>query len=282
MNFDEADSLTQFQFENRFRKDRQGGSIAYLTHKSAFKAYDTFTRKDVFVKLFDEYAPHRQIACDLSIRDIANLNHPAIIRFLSLYRLIRVNSKQEIFITVLEYFPGNTLKELIPILSEQEKYNIIGQICAGVSYLHSNGFVHQDLKCENFLIVKSNNEYIAKISDIDLIDVIGKTPTFIVGSIEYMAPECLGIHKLQPTLDYWSLGCSIYELFTNQLPFGLRKSNLTHKESVEEYVTRINEKYLKNIIDSMHQSTYYKLFLKDLLVIEPINRKFSNEIPLSK
>jgi len=97
-------------------------------------------------------------------------------------------------------------------------------ILLAFEFMHSKGISYRDLKPENILV---NNDGYIKLADFGFAKVlpyttpdnqlITKTYT-IVGSPEYMAPEMLNNLGYDNGVDYWSLGCLIYELvFANSL-----------------------------------------------------------------
>ena len=104
-------------------------------------------------------------------------------------------------------------------LSEAEAKELFGQLCLAVSYIHSHGVVHRDLKLENILL-DSNNQI--KLSD------FGFTREFEphqllrtrCGTTAYAAPEMLAGKPYQgPEIDIWSLGVILFVLVCGYLPF---------------------------------------------------------------
>ena len=54
------------------------------------------------------------------------------------------------------------------ILNEQKCRNIVRQICQGVEYIHSQRFIHLDLKPSNVVFAKKRDDYDLRIIDYGL------------------------------------------------------------------------------------------------------------------
>lgn len=100
----------------------------------------------------------------------------------------------------------------------------------GVAAAHSHGIAHRDLKPANlFLVRKPNGASFVKVLDFGVAKALkgaemirgGITATSsIVGSPSYMAPEQLLDSKLIDfRADIWSMGVTLYELLTQNMPF---------------------------------------------------------------
>jgi len=91
---------------------------------------------------------------------------------------------------------------------------IIKQVLEGLSYLHTKGVIHRDIKSANILV---NNRGEVKIADFGLAKVVnpnqsGKLTQRVV-TRWYRAPELLlGCKKYTDKVDMWALGCVFAEL----------------------------------------------------------------------
>lgn len=85
--------------------------------------------------------------------------------------------------------------------------------------LHKHKVVYRDLKPENIIIDKTG--YI-KLTDFGLSKILekedDKTKT-ICGTPEYLAPEIIRKLGHGTEVDWWCLGCLIYEMVTGFPPF---------------------------------------------------------------
>lgn len=110
-------------------------------------------------------------------------------------------------------------------ISETDIWKFIHDVANGLKYLHAQEppIVHQDIKPENILIDEQGNYLIADfgISKKMRTTMRNQSKRSIEsGSIAYMGPErFLKVPMAVKASDIWSLGVSIYELATNDLPF---------------------------------------------------------------
>ncbi|EEQ37930.1 putative cell cycle protein kinase [Clavispora lusitaniae] len=143
----------------------------------------------------------------------------------------------------------------------------IAEMFAAVNSLHDLGFTHRDLKPENFLIdskghikltdfglaagtvsndrIESMRVKLANLEDLDHYQVPSKLmyerqkifkqsqghhnlANSIVGSPDYMALEVLEGKNYDFTIDYWSLGCMLFEALCGYPPFSGSKQDETY------------------------------------------------------
>uniref|UniRef100_A0A3B4G0P1 G protein-coupled receptor kinase n=1 Tax=Pundamilia nyererei TaxID=303518 RepID=A0A3B4G0P1_9CICH len=92
------------------------------------------------------------------------------------------------------------------------------QIISGLLHLHNMGIVYRDMKPENVLLDGKGQ---CRLSDLGLAVELSKGKMICqkAGTTGYMAPEVLKQEYYRYSVDWWSLGCSIYEMVAARLPF---------------------------------------------------------------
>lgn len=111
-------------------------------------------------------------------------------------------------------------------------------------YLHARGIIYRDLKPENLLIAA--NGYI-KLTDFGFAKKMqerGKTFTF-AGTPEYVAPEIVLNRGHDRAVDYWTLGCFIYEMLRGRTPF--RTDDSSHMKTYTKILGGIDNVDFTNI-----------------------------------
>ncbi len=147
-------------------------------------------------------------------KTIARLNHENIIKVYDIEELYRT-----IFI-IMEYLEGVPLDyvlEKMERLPVHRAVDILLQVCAGLSYAHEHGIVHQDIKPGNIFI---QPDYRAKIVDFGLAVRPGTVDDLCwPGSVLYAPPEKIQGDPVDERSDIYALGITTYEMVTGQRPF---------------------------------------------------------------
>ncbi len=110
--------------------------------------------------------------------------------------------------------------ELLPILTP-----LIRQCILGLKEMHDKGWVHCDVKPDNFLaddkgVVKLIDFSIgAKLKTGGLASLFGSKTKAIQGTRSYMAPEQIRQKTPDARTDIYGLGCMIFELMSGKLPY---------------------------------------------------------------
>ena len=108
------------------------------------------------------------------------------------------------------------------------------EIILALEFLHKNNMIYRDLKPENILMDSNGH---LKISDFGLSKILDnpydKAYT-LCGTPQYLAPEILKNQGYDKTVDWWSLGCLLYEMVTGILPFYIPKGNKINPFIFEE------------------------------------------------
>lgn len=128
---------------------------------------------------------------------------------------------------VLELFSELNMKQALRSGPDAIAYmvdKIILQSAEGLYHMHSKGFVHCDVKPDNFLVgrdgdVKLIDFTISRRIPKGISKLIGGKSRNIQGTRSYMAPEQIRGQRLDPRADIYSFGCVMFELLTGKLPF---------------------------------------------------------------
>lgn len=198
------------------------------TYGKVFKAVDVKTRQLVAlksVKLENEKEGF-PITAVREIKILRQLQHPNIVNMIEI-----VTDKQDAldfrkdrgeFYLVFEYMDHDLFGLLDSGLLELNSDQIgsfMKQLLEGLHYCHSKNFLHRDIKCSNILI---NNKGEIKLADFGLARLYNKDDkdrpyTNKVITLWYRAPELLlGEERYGPSIDVWSCGCILGELFTKK------------------------------------------------------------------
>ena len=93
-------------------------------------------------------------------------------------------------------------------------------VCEGLAYAHSMGFVHRDVKPSNIWL---NGNGTAKIGDFGLAIALDRSrltrENMLVGTVWYMSPEQSMGGDVNRRSDIYSLGCVLYQMVTGRPPF---------------------------------------------------------------
>ncbi|KAM3607826.1 uncharacterized protein V6R79_014630 [Siganus canaliculatus] len=117
----------------------------------------------------------------------------------------------------------------------------IAQIIQGMEHLHQKRIIYRDLKPENVLLDNDGN---VRISDLGLAVELkeGKTLTKgYAGTPGYMPPEMLKGEKYDMSVDYFSLGVTLFEFMAAKNPFRNRGEKVDREEMKERMLTRTVE-----------------------------------------
>jgi hypothetical protein len=147
----------------------------------------------------------------------ANLNHTNIA---TLYSFMQVNG---VCVMVMELLDGETFDQIIRrrgVIPAEEAVPLFRQALLGIGFAHRMGIVHRDIKPSNIMLTKNG---IVKVMDFGIAKVLGgqrmtRTGTRM-GTVAYMSPEQIRNMPVDIRSDIYSLGATLYEMFTAHLPF---------------------------------------------------------------
>ena len=197
---------------------------------------------------------------------------------------------------VTEYVPDGNLKDYVcdamnnnTKISEKDINEICKQMLTGISFLHSYGIIHRDIKHTNTLVEKThsctdnqiftsksnhkqiiNPHHVMKIKLIDfgLSKAMGYEDTAIepYGSLSFKAPELILENPYSFGVDLWSLGITIYYVMFHRFPV-----MANDKSSLKEKI--LSENYLGTMIQKgVTIAAYASKVIFQCLVKDPIKR----------
>jgi serine/threonine-protein kinase len=195
---------------------------------TVYKAIDRERDQTVAIKVLDRRydLDRKRRKRDYLGREIliaASLNHENVIR---MHKQIIEQEDRDGNLRrclLMEYIDGHNLRKHIDDrdLSVRQMIDLCIRICTGLDFLHQNNIVHRDIKPENFLFSRDLTQ--AKIVDFGLSksSTNWRTRWFKEGggTRRYMSPEQLSKRRLDARSDIFSLGITMYELFTGRHPF---------------------------------------------------------------
>lgn len=201
----------------------------YEINKQLFKSYDTtifrgknnLDNTNVIVKILNSEYPSAEM--------LDNFRREYFItKRLSGDKIIKV-SKLESFnnslAIVMEDFGGKSLADILKInkLDIKEKLMFSIDIVDALMQIHEQKVVHKDINPSNIIINMRTKQ--VKIIDFGISTTLKienpQNLSFIEGTVEYVSPEQTGkVNRIiDYRSDYYSLGITLYEMFTGGIPF---------------------------------------------------------------
>lgn len=165
------------------------------------------------------------------IKLLHSLDFPFIIKFVNFYQ-------DELFLYIqAEYVKGGDLNGYIKYeksISEKTIKFILAQVVLMLDFLHSRNIIYRDLKPENIII---DSDGYLKLADFGLAKEFTndltkeKTQTFC-GTPEFIPPEILRAEPYENSVDIWSFGIMMYELYFGKTPFADKNVSNIYKKII--------------------------------------------------
>jgi serine/threonine-protein kinase len=145
------------------------------------------------------------------------LNHPNIVT------IYDVGEERGLAYIAMEYLKGRHLSDYTKshnLLEPRKVLEIIGRTADALGFAHKQQVVHRDIKPANLMYDPSTD--VLKITDFGIARLSGAGSTrtgIVLGTPSFMSPEQLEGRTVTGHSDLFSLGVSLFQLLTGQLPF---------------------------------------------------------------
>ena len=145
------------------------------------------------------------------------LNHPGIVT------VYDAGEDQALAFIAMEYLDGEPLSEFTSsrtLLPASQVVELLARVADALGHAHRQNVVHRDIKPANIMFDRASDGL--KITDFGIARLTDSGTTksgIVLGTPSFMSPEQLEGRTVQGSSDLFSLGVSLYQLLTAQLPF---------------------------------------------------------------
>jgi hypothetical protein len=196
-----------------------------------YKAEDTELGRPVALKFIHDELARDANALDRFRREAraaSSLNHPNIC---TVHEIGKYENQSYM---VMEFLEGQTLKHRIAdgLLPFDRVLELGIHITDALDATHSKGIIHRDIKPGNIFVTQRGDAKLLDFGLAKLVTPISQSPAsggetapvstasgFLIGTVEYMAPEQLQGGSVDQRTDIFALGMVLYEMATGRHPF---------------------------------------------------------------
>ena len=238
-----------------------------------YKGRDTMLNRFVAIKILKkEYREDENFVKKFrsEAQAAAGLMHPNIVN------VYDVGEDRGLYYMVMELVDGITLKSYIDkkgVLASREVISIALQICMGLEAAHKHHLIHRDIKPQNIMVSKDGK---VKVTDFGIARATSAhtVSSNVMGSVHYTSPEQARGGRNDNKSDIYSLGITLYEMCTGELPFDGDTAVSIAIKHLQEDITPPSE-YVSDIPHSLEQ-----IILK--CTMKNADKRYPNVIALMK
>ena len=168
-------------------------------------------------------------------RAAASVRHPNVASVFHLGRTVQN------YFYAMEFVEGETLENLIKRSGRLEvklALEIAAQVAAGLAAVHKQNLVHRDIKPSNIMVsLEEGGTGTVKIIDLGLAKAVTEShseaaismPGVFAGTPEFASPEQFAGVGVDIRSDLYSLGVTLWEMLTGQVPFQGSPAEVMHQ-----------------------------------------------------
>jgi calcium-dependent protein kinase len=218
------------------------------------------------------------------------LDHPHIVKIFE-YAL---DETREELVLVLEHLAGGDCLKLLAealeadtMLNEALVARLMHQVFLALSYCHSQGVLHRDIKPDNMILTGEDMLGIAdcKVIDFGVAVRDDRPERGIFGTLSHIAPEVASQSGdiYTPKADVWAAGVTTFQLLTGMMPFGRPtvskgcRAGLRHISKYKSFDEEVLPK-VANVHTWEYRSPQAQDFVRWLLTADPAKRPTCSEV----
>ena len=211
----EAQRLGRYQLEREIGRGAMG--IVYLGRDTAINRLVAIKAIPLASEFSDTELAEARTRFFREAETAGRLNHPNIVT------IYDVGEERGLAYIAMEYLKGRHLSEFATsntLLEARKVLDLIGRTAQALGFAHKQQVVHRDIKPANIMYDPSAD--VLKITDFGIARLTGAGSTrtgIVLGTPSFMSPEQLEGRTVTGHSDLFSLGVSLFQLLTGQLPF---------------------------------------------------------------
>lgn len=210
---------------------RDDGSLFELGRGAmgiTYKAFDTSLRIPVALKVINSTYLNSEVARQRFVREARSA---AKLRHRNVATVFHLGMEGDNWFYAMEFIDGETLDAFIKRqgpLAPKLALTITGQVARALNAAVPHDLVHRDIKPANLMLVKEDDELVAKVIDFGLAkssiaeqgeDAATLSMGGFVGTPHFASPEQLEEQEIDVRSDIYSLGVTLWYMLAGQAPF---------------------------------------------------------------
>jgi len=207
--------LGRYVLEREIGRGAMG--IVYLGRDSAINRQVAIKAIPLAAEFSDTELAEARVRFFREAETAGRLNHPNIVT------IYDVGEERGLAYIAMEYLKGRHLSDYSAsnnLLEPRKVLELIGRTAEALGFAHKQQVVHRDIKPANLMYDSSTG--VLKITDFGIARLTGAGSTrtgIVLGTPSFMSPEQLEGRTVTGRSDLFSLGVSLFQLLTGQLPF---------------------------------------------------------------
>jgi predicted Ser/Thr protein kinase len=211
----ESQRLGRYQLEREIGRGAMG--VVYLGRDTAINRMVAIKAIPLASEFSDAELVEARSRFFREAETAGRLNHPNIVT------IYDVGEERGLAYIAMEYLKGRHLSDYAKsdnLMEPRKVLEIIARTAEALGFAHKQGVVHRDIKPANLMYDPGTDTL--KITDFGIARLSGAGSTrtgIVLGTPSFMSPEQLEGRTVTGHSDLFSLGVSLFQLLTGQLPF---------------------------------------------------------------